>query len=59
MLKNFADKVKNFHNPYLIGVWGIGLCRGGEIGGGNFGFEIGASELFNNLTTSPLSFSVA
>jgi len=32
---------------------GLGWSSGGKLDTENYGFEVGASKLFNNLTTSP------
>jgi hypothetical protein len=49
----FSGPVKNFHNLNLLGILGIGLVKWRKLDGENYGFEVGASKLFNNSTTSP------
>jgi len=52
--ENSADPVKKFHNVDLGRISGVGWANLREIGRGeNYGFDIGASKLFNNSTTSP------
>ena len=35
------------------GFWGLGWSNGRKLEGENYGFDVGASKLFNNSTTSP------
>jgi hypothetical protein len=57
MRKNFAERVKNFHNLEFEGFWGLDWGSGGKLDGQNYRFEIGVSKLFSNSTTS-VSFLV-
>jgi hypothetical protein len=50
---------KNLHNLEFERFWGLGWAGGGKLDGQHYRFEVGASKLFNNSTTSPVLLKMA